>query len=141
MKFGECNDTESAVESKTNGAHIDNMVINKGSKHTQDSKLENENKLPTVENTSVDENIGQDNKSQDVRDKIILTFIKETKQNCFFPGWMVDQNYGNESDSGISDANHDSDQETTDQVDGEKEKNHDDVSDMAESVIPCYRFC
>ena len=50
--------------------------INKGSKHTQDSKLANENKLPTVENTSVDENIGQDNKSQDVRDKIILTFIK-----------------------------------------------------------------
>ena len=54
---------------------------------------------------------------------------------------MEDQDDGKEADSGIYDANHDSDQETTDQVDGEKEKNHDDVSDMAESVIPCYRFC
>ena len=67
MKFGECNYTESAVESKTNGEHIDNMVSN-----TQDSKLANENKLPTVENTSVDENIGKDNELKNVRDKIIL---------------------------------------------------------------------
>ena len=89
--------------------------------NTQDSKLANENKLPTVKNTYIDENIGQDKESQDVRDEIILTLIKETKQICFFPGWMEDQDDGNKSDSGIHDANHDSDQETTDHVDGEKE--------------------
>ena len=41
---------------------------------------------------------------------------------------MEDQDDGNRSEFGKYDANHDSDQETTDQVDGEKEKNHDDVA-------------
>lgn len=41
-------------------------------------------------------------------------------------GSCQDQNDGADSDSGISDTNHDSDQETTDQEDVEKEKNPDD---------------
>jgi len=45
-------------------------------------------------------------------------------------GSCQDQNDGAESDSGISDTNHDSDQETTDQEDIEKEKNPDDDCDM-----------
>ena len=45
-------------------------------------------------------------------------------------GSCQEQNDGAESDSGISDTNHDSDQETTDQEDGEKEKNPDDDCDM-----------
>lgn len=45
-------------------------------------------------------------------------------------GSCQDQNDGADSDSGISDTNHDSDQETTDQEDVEKEKNPDDDCDM-----------
>lgn len=51
--------------------------------------------------------------------------------------YIVDTDHGScqeqdgaDSDSGISDTNHDSDQETTDQEDVEKEKNPDDDCDM-----------
>jgi len=51
----------------------------------------------------------------------ISAYIVDTEH-----GSCMDQNDGAESDSGISDTNHDSDQETTDQEDIEKEKNPDD---------------
>jgi len=55
----------------------------------------------------------------------ISAYIVDTEH-----GACQEQTDGTESDSGISDTNHDSDQETTDQEDGEKEKNPDDDCDM-----------
>merc|ERR1719193_988369 len=55
----------------------------------------------------------------------ISAYIVDTEH-----GSCQDHNDGAESDSGISDTNHDSDQETTDQEDVEKEKNPDDDCEM-----------